>query len=217
MSQADAEILQRNTIEPALRQSDWTGAAVAAANGLNTASTSTGPSTGAGISWFGLLVALAVFALVLLALWWWTRRRRRKRREAEFAAAQRVDPVRPERVGRGADRRTRRPLQGDRGRRRQRRAHQRQRIGFGSRGIRRCADRSVQPRGRQRQDDAGTGVQRPPDPRRRRTRVHGSSAATCSPAWWSPPPRPIGNWTRKRRRSTSCAIWSSTHPRGWMC
>ena len=95
MSQADAGILQRNTIEPALYRDDWTGAAVAAANGLNTASTSTGPSTGAGISWFGLLVALAIFALALLVLWWWTRRRRRKRREAEFAAAQRVDPSDP--------------------------------------------------------------------------------------------------------------------------
>ena len=78
MSQADAGALQRDTIEPALRQGGWTGAAVAAANGLNTAST----STGAGSSWLGLLVALAVFALAILALWWWTRRRRRKRREA---------------------------------------------------------------------------------------------------------------------------------------
>ena len=95
MSQADAGALQRNTIEPALRQDDWTGAAVAAANGLDTASTSTGPSTGAGISWFGVLFALAIFALAILALWWWMRRRRRKRREAEFAAARRVDPSDP--------------------------------------------------------------------------------------------------------------------------
>ncbi len=95
MSQADAGALQRNTIEPALRQDDWTGAAVAAANGLDTPSTSTGPSTGAGFSWFGVLFALAIFALAILALWWWMRRRRRKRREAEFAAARRVDPSDP--------------------------------------------------------------------------------------------------------------------------
>ena len=63
--------------------------------GLDTPSTSTGPSTGSGFTWFGVLVALAIFALAILALWWWTRRRRRKRREAEFAAAQRVDPSDP--------------------------------------------------------------------------------------------------------------------------
>ena len=77
MSQADAGALQRNTIEPALRQDDWTGAAVAAANGLAAPATSTGPSTGAGVSWFGVLLALGIFFLAILALWWWTRRRRR--------------------------------------------------------------------------------------------------------------------------------------------
>jgi TPM domain len=95
MSQADAGVLQRDTIEPALRGDDWTGAAIAAANGLNTPSTSTGPSTGAGVTWFGVLLALAIFAVAVLALWWWTRRRRRRRREAEFAAARRVDPSDP--------------------------------------------------------------------------------------------------------------------------
>jgi predicted nucleic acid-binding Zn-ribbon protein len=87
----DADTLRRNNIEPALRQSDWTGAAVAAATGLN----STPTSTGAGVTWFGVLVALAIFAVAVLALWWWTRRRRRRRREAEFAAARRVDPSDP--------------------------------------------------------------------------------------------------------------------------
>ena len=43
MSPSDAESLQRNRIEPALRQDDWTAAAIAAATGLNTSSpTSTG-------------------------------------------------------------------------------------------------------------------------------------------------------------------------------
>ena len=42
-----------------------------------------------------------------------------------------------------------------------------------------------------------------------------TSAATCSPGWWSPPPRPIGNWTRNRRLSTNCVISSSTHPPDW--
>ena len=53
------------------------------------------PRRDAGVTWFGVLIALAVLALAILALWLWTRRRRRKRREAEFAAAQRVDPSDP--------------------------------------------------------------------------------------------------------------------------
>ncbi len=88
----DVSALRTNEIEPKLRQSDWAGAAVAAADGLNP----TTPSTGAEISWFGVLVALAVLVLVILALFLWTRRRRRKRREAEFAAARRVDPADPD-------------------------------------------------------------------------------------------------------------------------
>ena len=87
----DVTSLRTNEIEPKLRQSDWAGAAIAAAEGLNP----TTSSTGAEISWFGLVVALAVLALVILLLWLWLRRRRRKRREAEFAAARRVDPADP--------------------------------------------------------------------------------------------------------------------------
>ena len=82
--------IRRNEIEPALRNEDWAGAAVAAANGLNTPS-STG--TGAGISGLGLLIALAVLLLAVLLFWLWMRRRRRQRREAEAAAAKRVDPT----------------------------------------------------------------------------------------------------------------------------
>jgi uncharacterized membrane protein YgcG/predicted nucleic acid-binding Zn-ribbon protein len=89
----DVSALRSNEIEPKLRQSDWAGAAVAAAEGLNPTTSSTG--TGTEISWFGFLVAFAVLALAILLLWLWTRRRRRKRREAEFAAARRVDPADP--------------------------------------------------------------------------------------------------------------------------
>ena len=87
----DVTSLRTNEIEPKLRQSDWAGAAIAAAEGLNP----TTSSTGTGISWFGFLVAFAVLVLAVLLLWLWTRRRRRKRREAEFAAARRVDPADP--------------------------------------------------------------------------------------------------------------------------
>ncbi|MDT5211185.1 MAG: hypothetical protein QOF67_3600, partial [Mycobacterium sp.] len=89
----DVSTLRTNEIEPKLHQSDWAGAAIAAANGLNPSTSSTG--TGAKFSWFGVLVALTVLALAILLLWLWSRRRRRKRREAEFAAARRVDPADP--------------------------------------------------------------------------------------------------------------------------
>ncbi len=90
MSQSDTESLQTNDIEPALRNKDWAGAAVAAANGLNTS-----PSTGGELSWVGVVVVLAIIAIALLLLWLVMRWRRRKRREAEFAAARRVDPADP--------------------------------------------------------------------------------------------------------------------------
>ena len=86
----DVDSLRRNEIEPALRQGDWAGAAVAAAGGLSQNSSSNGE-----ISWVGVVVILVVIAIALMALLLWRRRRRRKRREAEFAAAQRVDPADP--------------------------------------------------------------------------------------------------------------------------
>jgi uncharacterized membrane protein YgcG len=88
----DVTSLRTNEIEPKLRQSDWAGAGIAAANGLNAMSST---SSDAHISWFGVLVAFAVLALAILLVWLWLRRRRRKRREAEFAAARRVDPADP--------------------------------------------------------------------------------------------------------------------------
>ena len=88
----DVTSLRTNEIEPKLRQSDWAGAAIAAAQGLDPTTSTT---TNADISWFGLLVAFAVLALVVLVVWLWLRRRKRKRREAEFAAARRVDPADP--------------------------------------------------------------------------------------------------------------------------
>jgi uncharacterized membrane protein YgcG len=87
----DVTSLRTNEIEPKLHQSDWAGAAIAAAEGLNPEAS----TTNADISWFGLLVAFAVLALAVLVVWLWLRRRKRKRREAEFAAARRADPADP--------------------------------------------------------------------------------------------------------------------------
>lgn len=77
--------LRRNKIEPALRSGDWSGAAVAAASGLDASPGSSGRvillATLAGI-----LAALAGLLLVM-------RHRGKRRRAAALAAARRVDPT----------------------------------------------------------------------------------------------------------------------------
>ena len=90
LSDAQQADLRRNEIEPALRQGNWAGGATAAANGLNGES-----SSGGGVSWLGFAIVLVVFAVAILVLVLWRRRRNRQRRQAEFAAAQRVDPADP--------------------------------------------------------------------------------------------------------------------------
>jgi uncharacterized membrane protein YgcG len=77
--------LRRNKIEPALHNGDWSGAAVAAANGLDPSSRSSGPVL--------LLVALGVIAGALAVLLIVMRYRARRRRAAALAAARRVDPT----------------------------------------------------------------------------------------------------------------------------
>jgi predicted nucleic acid-binding Zn-ribbon protein len=85
-SQVDA--LRRNQIEPALHRGDWSGAAVAAANGLDQGQ----PAT----DWSALLIALGVIAIVVLALLVTMHYRRRRRHAAELAAARRVDATNPD-------------------------------------------------------------------------------------------------------------------------
>lgn len=77
--------LRRDKIEPALHGDDWSGAAVAAADGLDAKSTSSGPVV--------LLVGLAVIAAGVALLLIVMQVRRRRRRAAELAAARRVDPT----------------------------------------------------------------------------------------------------------------------------
>jgi hypothetical protein len=89
-SDSDQSALRRNTVEPALHQGDWAGAATAAATGLKNGGSSTG-----GLSWVGVVVFLVVIAIAVLALLLWRNRRRRKRRAAELAAAQQVNPADP--------------------------------------------------------------------------------------------------------------------------
>jgi TPM domain len=77
--------LRRTQIEPALRNGDWSSAAVAAANGLNRPPDYTGRIV--------LLVVLAVIAIAVVVLLIVMRRRARRRRTAALVAARRVDPT----------------------------------------------------------------------------------------------------------------------------
>ena len=77
--------LRHNKIEPALHNGDWSGAAVAAANGLNTSPGSSGRVV--------LLVTLAIILVAVAILLLVMHYRGRRRRAAELAAARRVDPT----------------------------------------------------------------------------------------------------------------------------
>ena len=77
--------LRRTKVEPALHDGDWSGAAVAAANGLNRP-----PDYSGRILLLGVL-SVIVLAIVLFLIV--RRRRARRRRAAALAAAQRVDPT----------------------------------------------------------------------------------------------------------------------------
>ncbi len=77
--------LRRAQIEPALRNGDWSGAAIAAANGLNRPPDYTGR-----IVLLAILAAIVVAVVLLLIV---MRRRARRRRTAALAAARRVDPT----------------------------------------------------------------------------------------------------------------------------
>lgn len=88
---AQVNDLRRNQIEPALHRMDWSGAAVAAANGLNREQ---GESS-AG-SWVPMLIALGVIVIGVLGLFLVMRYRRRRRRAAELAAARRIDATDPD-------------------------------------------------------------------------------------------------------------------------
>jgi predicted nucleic acid-binding Zn-ribbon protein len=85
VSQSQVDDLRRTQIEPALRNGDWSGAAVAAANGLNRPPDYT--------SRILLLVALGVLFIAVVLFLVLRRRRARRRRAAALAAARRVDPT----------------------------------------------------------------------------------------------------------------------------
>jgi predicted nucleic acid-binding Zn-ribbon protein len=88
ISAGQVDDLRRNQIEPALRRGDWSGAAIAAANGLDRGQEPT--------NFTPLLIALGVIVVVVLVLLVFMRYRRRRRRAAQLAAAKRVDATDPD-------------------------------------------------------------------------------------------------------------------------
>jgi hypothetical protein len=88
ISAGQVDGLRRNQIEPALRRGDWSGAAVAAANGLNRGREPTNSAP--------LLIGLGVIVIAVLILYVVMRYRHRRRRAAELAAAKRVDATDPD-------------------------------------------------------------------------------------------------------------------------
>jgi predicted nucleic acid-binding Zn-ribbon protein len=82
---SEVDNLRHMQIEPTLREGNWSGAAIAAANGLNKSPNSAGR--------VALLVVLGVIVVVVVVLLIVMRYRNRRRRAAALAAARRVDPT----------------------------------------------------------------------------------------------------------------------------
>ncbi|MGF7124395.1 TPM domain-containing protein [Rhodococcus sp. BE178] len=88
----DAEVtsIRTDSVEPALRERDWSGAAIAAAGGLGDAMTASGTSLKV------LGVGVGVVALAGGGVYLYSRKKRGDRLEATVAAARQVDPTDPE-------------------------------------------------------------------------------------------------------------------------
>lgn len=85
VTESQVNNLRRNRIEPALRAGDWSRAAIAAANGLDTT-----PRSSGRVMLLATLGVIVVAAGVLVVV---MRYRTRRRRAAALAAARQVDPM----------------------------------------------------------------------------------------------------------------------------
>ncbi|MCW1960266.1 MAG: TPM domain-containing protein, partial [Mycobacterium sp.] len=98
-SSTKVDNIRRDRIEPALRNNDWSGAAMAAAGGLENLKGSGAAKSGSGGGGGSMLVPIAALAgLGLLGFGGMTlmnRKRRRKQHEAAVAAAKNIDPTDP--------------------------------------------------------------------------------------------------------------------------
>jgi predicted nucleic acid-binding Zn-ribbon protein len=88
ISSSQVDDLRRNQIEPALRRGDWSGAALAAANGLDRVQGSKNRTA--------LLITVGVIVILVVGLLVAEGYRRRRRHTAELAAARRVDATDPD-------------------------------------------------------------------------------------------------------------------------
>ncbi|MBU3751142.1 MAG: TPM domain-containing protein, partial [Mycobacterium sp.] len=96
-SSTKVDNIRRDRIEPALRNGDWAGAAVAAANGLANLKGTPGGRGGEGGSMLVPLVVLAGVGLLGFGgMTLWSRKRRRKAHEAAVKAAGTIDPTDPQ-------------------------------------------------------------------------------------------------------------------------
>jgi len=94
-SSTKVDDIRRDRIEPALHNSDWVGAATAAATGLSNLGKSGGKGggKGGGLSPIPMVAIAGIGLLVIAGLMLWSRRRRAKRHEADVAAAKNIDPT----------------------------------------------------------------------------------------------------------------------------
>lgn len=97
-SSTKVDNIRRDSIEPALRNKDWAGAATAAANGLAGLGKGVGAGSGkggGGVSLLPLVILAGIGLLLIGAMMMWSRRRRRKQHEAAVTAAKNLDPTDP--------------------------------------------------------------------------------------------------------------------------
>ncbi len=88
--------IRRDRIEPALRNDDWAGAAIAASGGLADAGRRSSPTGGGGgISLAPLLVLGGVGLVAVGGMSMWNRRRRHRSHEAAVERAKEIDPTDP--------------------------------------------------------------------------------------------------------------------------
>ena len=87
VTDSEVQSIYQDSVEPALREGDWSGAAIAAAGGLGDAMTASHTS----LKIFG--VAAAVVVVVGIGFFLYSRRKRGERLEQSVAAARQVDPT----------------------------------------------------------------------------------------------------------------------------
>jgi hypothetical protein len=94
-SSTKVDNIRRDRIEPALRNNDWSGAAVAAANGLANLKGSGAASGNGGVSLAPVAVIGGLGVAGAGGLMVMNRRRRRKQHDAAVSAAKNIDPTDP--------------------------------------------------------------------------------------------------------------------------